>query len=376
MADQPKPPTPEQMAIFALILKKIGELGEDVEPVFPVEEGPRITAYRVRPVRATRIAKVEAMSVDLATALRVDVVLAKRMPGEGVVAITVPRSNPEHLRWQTLLTKGYALLQRARVPLLFGLDWLGRPYVDDLTELPHLLIAGSTGGGKSVFQRSLIATVVQYMNSDAVQLVLSDTKGVEFGDFDKTPHLRWERATSPLRTIEYMDWLCKETDVRLAQYAHAGVRNINEYNRLEIGKVPYIVLVIDELADVVYLPDGKRGAQYIGAEKLDYITRKSRAAGIHVIAAVQRPSVDVVKGVIKNNFPARVSFKMGSAVDSRVILDESGAEQLLEKGDMLYKNGSRILRLHSGDASANDIRGVLEYAMLYKNQNHQLGGIQ
>src|SRR6185369_5656386 len=163
-------------------------------------------------------------------------------------------------------------------------------------------IAGSTGGGKSVELRSLLATIVQLMNSNAVQLLLSDTKGVEFTDIEAAPHVM-ARCTSPMQTIEQLTELCKETDRRLDMFGKAGYRNIDEWNEnnLDDRRVPYIVIAIDELADIVTGEMAK-----LGATKLDYITRKSRAAGIHVIAAVQRPSVDVVAGVIKNNFPGRL----------------------------------------------------------------------
>jgi S-DNA-T family DNA segregation ATPase FtsK/SpoIIIE len=265
--------------------------------------------------------------------------------------------------------------------LLLGINWQGRAVVNDLSDCPHLLISGSTGGGKSVLLRTIIATICQYKNQDEVQLVLSDSKGVEFTDFDASRNLKYPRATSPIRTIEYMDNLCMEVDQRLNMFAMAGCKNIREWNDFASSRdkpMPYICLVIDELADIVCLPTEKGAAKYIGAEKLDYITRKARAAGIHVIAAVQRPSVDVVKGVIKNNFPSRLTFKMPSQIDSRVVLDTEGAEHLLGVGDCLFKGPtvSGLLRLHTGIANYKDIKAMLDFVAFRITQEQQMGGVQ
>jgi S-DNA-T family DNA segregation ATPase FtsK/SpoIIIE len=233
--------------------------------------------------------------------------------------------------------------------------------------------------------RSILATIVYSMNNCACELVLSDTKGVEFTDFVGCKHLRYgEAATTPLRTVEQMDLLCKETDRRLTEIGNKGYRNIQDYNAgyamtqtyqfaTNPYLLPYIILAIDELADIVDLPSEKGKARRIGAEKLDYLTRKARAAGIHVIASTQRPSVDVVKGVIKSNFMARICFRVPSSVDSRVVLDEVGAEHLLKQGDMLYKspNFPGLQRLHSGLATSADIAGALRYASYQQGTNQK-----
>jgi DNA segregation ATPase FtsK/SpoIIIE, S-DNA-T family len=253
-----------------------------------------------------------------------------------------------------------SILDNKHIPLVLGSDWLGRVFVDDLTTLPHLLAAGSTGSGKSVWLRSQIASIVCLMNDRTVRLVLSDTKNVEFQDFIGCPSLLYgDRALSVKQTVDQMLLLRKETDDRLAKIAATGRRNLAEYNQFVSAesKLPYIVLAIDELADIVEDSDG--------VDVLDYITRKSRAAGIHCIAATQRPSADIVKGVIKNNFLARVCFRMPDGVNSRIVLGENGAENLMRQGDMLYRspNFPGLLRLHSGYATSADIQGTLEYAV-------------
>ena len=317
--------------------------------------------YRLRPQGRTKISNLQSTANELALALQVEDVFIQAIPTEGCVGFYIPRCNAASPRWYDLLSQAHEA--DCKIPLVLGSDWLGKVFVDDLTTLPHLLIAGSTGSGKSVFLRSIIATIVHKMNN--IQLVLSDTKGVEFNDFVGCDKLLYgERAMSPLRTIEHMDGLTKETDRRLEQIGNLGCRNIAEYNSRTDMRLPYILLAIDELADVVELAGEKGRARKIGAEKLDYLTRKARAAGIHVVASTQRPSVDVVKGVVKSNFMARISFRMPSGIDSRVVLDEEGAEHLMKQGDCLYKspNFPGLLRLHTGYATSQDIKSVLEYS--------------
>src|SRR6266702_4943225 len=378
--------SPEQAAMVKLTIVKLFELGQTGEFVGPLTVGPRLIYFGIRPTGATKISSLEGTAADLAVALRVEDVLVKRMPGSGHVGIYIPRPDPQHVRWldlfglyeqQLLKIKGAVLdnVGKPEIPLLLVVNWQGRAFVDDLTKCPHLPVAGSTGGGKSVLVRSLIASFTKMFTKSQLQLVLSDTKGVEFNEFADSSLLRYSTANTAMRTIEYMQELCDTTDSRLKAFGGFGVRNIQEYNQQEspAGRMPYIVLVIDELADVVGLSLEKGKATKIGAVKLNYLTRKSRAAGIHVIAAVQRPSVDVVKGVIKNNFPARLSFHMGSQVDSRVVLDTNGAEHLMRTGDCLYKGASpELVRIHTGLATQQDIKGVIAYVQYMNEQRKGL----
>jgi len=378
MKDQPPDQlTTQQKQVIAVILTRATSLGLTVKPLLKVTIGRRVECFRLIPLGSTRAGHLESISDDLALALQVPSVLVRPIPEEGCVGISVPRNEDEveMVFWKDNLSSPEASLasRKMTIPLSLGVDWLGKPIFDDLSTLPHLLVAGSTGSGKSVFMRSIVATFV--FNKSA-QLILSDTKGVEFTEFEGNPSI-WsgvssEIATTPLRTIEQMDLLCKETDRRLELFGRAGHRNIYEWNShtSQNNKLPYLVLVIDELADIVFLPGEKGRAAKIGADKLDYLTRKARAAGIHVIAGTQRPSVDTVKGVIKANFVARIAFKTASAIDSKVILDEVGAEHLLDKGDMLYKSPSfaGLRRIHSGYASKGDIKGVLEYTSFAQSQ--------
>lgn len=364
--------TPEQQATLGVILTKCLGYSLDVQASPNVTEGSRVTLYRVRPQGKTRTSAVANVADELALALQVESVFIQAIPTEGVIGIYIPRRDPPVIPWYDLLAKADIANAFAdkEIPLLLGSDWLGKVFVDDLTLLPHLLIAGSTGSGKSVGLRSILATIVHKLPN--IKLVLSDTKGTEFNDFNGSLQLLYgERAVSALRTVEHMDNLCKETDTRLERIGHLGARNIKEYNqRCDAMRLPYIILAIDELADIVDLPTEKGRARRIGAEKLDYLTRKARAAGIHVIASTQRPSVDVVKGVVKSNFIARVSYRMPTAIDSRVVLDEDGAQNLMKLGDCLYKspNFPGLLRLHTGYATSQDIRSVLEYSAFKQSQ--------
>jgi S-DNA-T family DNA segregation ATPase FtsK/SpoIIIE len=373
----------EDQMLVKTVIGKIYELGRTAEFVGPIVTGPRLRYFGLRPTNNTKVTSLEDMSDDLAVVLGVESVLLKRMPGQGVVGCFIPRKDPQSVSWFNMMAMPGVEdeLKKASIPLLLGINWQGRAVVNDLSDCPHLLISGSTGGGKSVLLRTIIATICQYKNQDEVQLVLSDSKGVEFTDFDASRNLKYPRATSPIRTIEYMDNLCMEVDQRLNMFAMAGCKNIREWNDFASSRdkpMPYICLVIDELADIVCLPTEKGAAKYIGAEKLDYITRKARAAGIHVIAAVQRPSVDVVKGVIKNNFPSRLTFKMPSQIDSRVVLDTEGAEHLLGVGDCLFKGPtvSGLLRLHTGIANYKDIKAMLDFVAFRITQEQQMGGVQ
>lgn len=365
--------------MIKVTIAKCYELGCAVDFVPPAVVGPRIIHFGLRPKigSATKIAQIEGLAGDLAVALHAEDVLVKRMPGHGIIGVYIPRDDPQQLRWldlfgayeQSTSNSGKA----PSIPLLLGNAWDGRPVMDDLTSLPHLLIAGSTGGGKSVLMRSIIATFAQLKTRDQLRLVPSDTKGVEFSDFDGLSILDCPRCTSPMATVDEMDRLCAETDRRLREFSQCSVRNIQEFNQQvsSASRMPYIVLMIDELADIVdfSLKEG-RSTVRPGVDKLDYITRKSRAAGIHVIAGVQRPSVDTVKGVIKNNFPARLTFRMPSQIDSRTVIDTEGAEHLLGVGDCLYKspNNAGLTRLHTGLATASDIKGVLEFIKFRQQQ--------
>ena len=371
--------TAEQVAILAKIAVKFAELGVEADFVPPVAEGPIISAYRFFPTSRTRVSHLEALASDIAVTLGVEDVLIKRLPGESAVGVFVPNAKRSFIDFKNTVNAVWthqASDLRYDVPLNLGVDHLGRPAIENLAMLPHLLIAGSTGAGKSTLLSSILATIVYIVNSNAVQLVLSDTKNVEFGHFIGAPHLLFPPATSVYQTLEQMDWVIDEMESRLKKLSKTGCRNVHEYNLIcaptggRCTPLPFIVLVIDELADLLMdraRPSEGRGPSIgkIAESKLSTIVQKSRAAGVYVIASTQRPSVNVVIGSIKANFPARLSFRLPSEADSRTVLGFSGAEHLLSRGDMLFVSPNRpgVLRLHAPYASITDIQAAVEAAI-------------
>jgi S-DNA-T family DNA segregation ATPase FtsK/SpoIIIE len=359
--------TDEQKRVVMAITVKLAQIGHEVAWQEPVTAGPIVTTYRFMPRAAAKVAQITSCADDLALALHVEDVLVRRLPGEGSIGVSVPNETRRQVLWRDLLAPPST---DTLLPLNFGVDSEGTPFRDDLTKLPHLLIAGSTGGGKSVLVRSLIASLILWRTPEQVQFVISDTKNVEFGHLIGDPHMLFEPKTTRYTTWEAMDWLAEEVDRRLKTIGAAGCRNILEYNNgkkpfgVALGgrPLPYIVFVIDELADI--LGGEKRGESKIAESKLGYIVQKSRAAGVHVISATQRSSVDIVSGSVKNNFPARLTFRLPSQADSRTVIGCSGAEHLLAQGDMLYSspNHPALRRLHSGYASTEDITQCLAFA--------------
>lgn len=358
--------TEDQKRILVLLTNKINELGLEARPLEEISSGPLLQVFRFLPRGRTSVAKLEALAQDFALTLGVEDVLVKRMPGETAVGVFVPRKDRQLVKWTDTVAWLWNNRGSQRIPLNFGVDHLGRNYIEDLTELPHLLIAGSTGGGKSVFLSNIISTLVYLKTSKEINFILSDTKGVEFGNFIGAPHLLFPPATNVWQTIEHMEWLLEVMEKRLKDFNASGARNIVEYHA-KGRNLNYIVLIIDELADIM----GQK--KKVGEDMLAKIVQKSRATGIHVIAATQRPSVDIVQGVIKANFPARVSFKLPSAHDSKTILGHHGAEHLLSKGDMLYvsPNKAGLTRLHAPWASQEDLRGAVEAATLKEQMEQQ-----
>jgi S-DNA-T family DNA segregation ATPase FtsK/SpoIIIE len=288
------------------------------------------------------------------------------MPGDSAVTVFVPNQERTYIKFTDTVTNVWKVKDVQKIPLNLGVDSLGSSVVVDLTELPHLLVAGSTGAGKSTLLASILASLIYCVESSRLQIILSDTKQVEFGHFIGAPHLLFEPATSVYQTLERMDWLIDEMDNRLKKLAKLGQRNITEHNEHSSGSAawPYILLCIDEVADLLAYKGEKRGESKISQEKISKLASKARASGIHIIAATQRPSVDIINGVIKANFPARLSFRLPSGADSRTVLSTEGAEHLLSRGDMLFINPNKagLARLHAPYARIEDIRAAVDAA--------------
>jgi DNA segregation ATPase FtsK/SpoIIIE, S-DNA-T family len=390
---------PEQLTVVAKIATRFVELNLQAKPLVDrIKVGPIITVYPFVPFGATKVAQLESIAEDLAIALGVEDVLVKRMPGEPAVSICVPNTERKLVTfrqsidavWQTYRKAGASFHANCAVPLNLGVTHLGSPMVDDLTQLPHLLVAGQTGGGKSTWLSSALASIVYVCPPSEVKLVLSDTKQVEFVAFADAPHLLFPRATSVYQTLEQLQWCIDEVERRLKQLSSMGFHNINERKAAGCSSwnMPYVVVVIDELADLLCNEermgsygkgdnegDGdadKRRLGKIAESKIGKIVQKARAAGVHLIAATQRPSVDVIRGSIKANFPARLAFKLPSNTDSRTVLSgHGGAEHLLGKGDMLYQSPTRpgLTRLHSPYTSREDIAAAIAQARIANDFN-------
>lgn len=361
----------EQKATLALLTQKMFALGVSVKTLPNVSVGPLLSIYRFVPDGSTRISQIENLAEDFSIILGKEV-MVKRFPGETAISVTVPNDTRTDVLWLPIATEvwkyytpwreGSPIEMRSGhvpIPLGFGVDSLGRPFIEDLTSCPHLLVSGTTNSGKSTLIKSLIASIVYTMNSSTIQLVLNDTKGVEFTMFAGLPHLLFPISTTVMGGFEQMDFLIEETERRFKLYPRHHATNIHEWNAAcgEADRLSLIVMFIDECAD---LTDMKK----IFEEKMGKITQKSRAAGIHVIASTQRPTAKMIDGTIKANMQARLSFRLPSQIDSRVALNHTGAEHLIMKGDMLYLSASRgLIRLHSPKASMNDLKSAVEMAV-------------
>ncbi len=372
--------TEEQLRIIATLQVKLTSLGVEGHFLNEASEGPIITLYKFVPQNSTRVSLVERLADDMAVALGVEAVQVKRLPGEASIGIYVPNKDKKLVLFRNSVGNVWDAFnnKKQRIPLLFGIDYMGNFVVEDLTLLPHLLIAGSTGSGKSTLLNSILASLIYAVPPSRLKLVLSDVKQVEFSNYIGTPHLLYPVATNTKDTIEQLLWLIDEINNRLTRFAKSSCQNILQYNAVEARvPLPYIVFVCDELAEILmdqtreeYEDENGKTKQTkpygkIAEHRLSLIAQKARATGVHVIAATQRPSVKVGEGNIKANFPARVSFRLPSEADSRTILGTSGAEQLLSQGDMLYlsPNTPAIRRLHAPYATITDIQASIEMAI-------------
>ncbi len=297
-----------------------------------IERGPAITRYELKPERGVKIARISALADDLALALAATAVrIEAPIPGKSAVGIEVPNATVSVVAVREILD---ALPHRGSVPPLamaLGKDITGRPVIGDLGKMPHLLVAGATGSGKSVCLNTIIASLLVSATPKQVQLLLVDPKRVELIVYNGIPHLVTDVVTDPRMAAGALFDMTKKMDERYERFARAGVRKIEEYNaKYPDEQLPYVVIVIDELADLMLVAPAKVETSICRLAQL------ARATGIHLVVATQRPSVDVITGIIKANIPSRISFAVSSQVDSRTILDMPGAERLLGRGDMLY----------------------------------------
>ena len=345
--------------------------------VVEIERGPVIAMYELELAPGTKVGKVVSLSDDLAIALKAPSVrVVAPLPGKSSIGLEVPNTKRKTVMLRELLETSDDIRKKMAIPLLIGKDAAGNPLISDLASMPHLLIAGTTGSGKSVCLNSIILSILFLRHPTDVQLLLVDPKMVEFSLFRKIPHLISPVVTDMKKAAAVLEWAVNKMEERYALLASVGVKHINAYNRLgtsEIRKrlnpegdlnlddvqfhLPHIVVVVDELADLMMVASKEVEASVIR------LSQKSRAVGIHLILATQRPSVDVITGLIKSNLSSRISFYVASKVDSRTILDQNGAEKLLGSGDMLFlpPGTSKLVRAQGSYVSDEEVKNVVEY---------------
>jgi S-DNA-T family DNA segregation ATPase FtsK/SpoIIIE len=328
--------------------------------VSEIHPGPVITRFEIEPGSSTKVHQVVNLADDLALALKArSLRILAPIPGKGTIGIEVPNKRPSTVRIKEILASNRFKSSGSKLEMALGKDVAGNPYTADLEVMPHLLIAGATGSGKSVCINTVITSLVYRNSPDDVQLILIDPKRLELNQYEGIPHLLCEVVTEPKKAVRALAWVVEEMDMRYQLLAKRGVRNIQSY---EEG-LPYIVIVIDELADLMLtVPQEIETA-------VAKLAQMARAVGIHLVMATQRPSVDVITGVIKANFPCRIAFKVASKIDSRTIIDANGAERLLGRGDMLFlaPGTAEPIRVHGAFVSSEETRTMVEFL---KQQSH------
>ncbi|MBM4381857.1 MAG: DNA translocase FtsK 4TM domain-containing protein [Deltaproteobacteria bacterium] len=366
-----------------ILEKKLADFGV-MGRVVTVHPGPVITMYEFEPAPGVKVNRITNLSDDLALALRaLSIRIIAPIPGKSVVGIEVPNAERETVYIRDLLEARSFRGAPSKLTLALGKDIFGNPVEADLATMPHLLVAGATGTGKSVFLNSLLCSILVRATPDEVKLLLVDPKLLELSIYEKIPHLIADVVTNPKRASAALQGIVLKMEERYQQMAALGVRNIAQFNarvdeakaagmrtyrlrpkpgeaegrEVEYARIPYIVVVIDELADLMVV-----SAKDV-EESLQRLAQMARASGIHLVLATQRPSVDVLTGIIKANFPARISFQVSSRTDSRTILDQGGADQLLGQGDMLFlpPGTSKLARLHGPYVSEREVTKLVEH---------------
>ncbi len=344
--------------------------------VTQINPGPVVTTFEFKPEAGVKYSRVTALAEDLCLALRAESILIERIPGKATVGIEVPNVHRQTIALREVIESAEFMNSGSKLTIALGKDLIGHIRAAELTNMPHLLIAGATGTGKSVFINSMLMSMLYKATPEDLKLVLIDPKRLELGLYEDIPHLFTPVVTDPKVASNVLRNATREMENRLKVLAKRGVRNIDQYNRI-VGKkkqsiapaepeaggeppetpLPYIVIVIDELADLMMVDTNNV------EESITRLAQMARAVGIHLILATQRPSVDVITGLIKANFPARISFRVATKVDSRTILDANGSESLLGRGDMLYlpAGSSRLERIHGPYVTEDEIVAVCDF---------------
>jgi S-DNA-T family DNA segregation ATPase FtsK/SpoIIIE len=359
----------EVKALAEVLTEKCAEF-DVLGAVTQINPGPVVTTYEFKPEPGVKYSRVTSLADDLCLAMRAESILIERMPGKSTVGIQVPNHQRETIWLREVVESQDFVGARSKLTLAMGKDINGRIITADLATMPHLLIAGSTGSGKSVAINAMIMSILYKSTPEQVRLILVDPKRLELGIYEGVPHLYVPIITEPKLAANALRNAVREMERRLKVLAEKGVRNLEQYNKLfesdtpslfeedsEHKPLPQIVIIIDELADLMMLDQSNV------EESITRLAQMARAVGIHLVLATQRPSVDVITGLIKANFPSRISFRVATKIDSRTILDANGAESLLGKGDMLYlpSGSARVHRLHAPYTTEKEINAVVEF---------------
>jgi S-DNA-T family DNA segregation ATPase FtsK/SpoIIIE len=358
-----------------ILTETLAEFGIEAE-VTHCEVGPVVTRYELLPAAGVRVERISGLSSNIALSMKAESVRVQApIPGKGVVGIEVPNPKTTMVFLREILESAAWTAKDYAIPLALGKDVGGREIVADLADMPHMLVAGATGSGKTVCMNSLLCGLLMTRTPDELRLMLVDPKIVEFSAFAKLPHLVVPVITDAKKVALGLRWAINEMEKRYKMFAHAGVRNIKAFNSRPIlkqgalfgeaegagetvpDKLPYIVIVVDELADLMLV------ARADIETSIARLAQLSRAVGIHMILATQRPSVNVITGTIKANFPARIAFQVAQKVDSRTILDAIGADKLLGKGDMLFlpPGTGRLTRAQGCLTQDSEVRSIVEF---------------
>jgi len=361
--------------------KKLEDFGVhgEVKEILP---GPVITMYEFKPAPGVKISKVAGLADDLALTLRAPSIrIVAPIPGKAAIGIEIPNNQRDPVFLKEVLSDDAYTTSKLKLPIALGKDITGSPMVTDLTKMPHLLLAGATGTGKSVCINTIINSLLFKSSPDKTKLLMIDPKRIELSAYQDIPHLLHPVVTQPKEATKALKWAVEEMERRYMLLSDRGVRNIDTYNRkivksetpeTEDGsrgidkELPYIVILIDELADLMMVSSKEV------EEAITRLAQMARAAGIHLIIATQRPSVDVLTGIIKANFPTRISFQVSSKVDSRTILDTIGAEHLLGDGDMLFlpPGVGRLTRVHGAYVSEEEVKSVTDFLKKQKKPEY------
>ena len=365
------------MQKLANILGDFGVRGD----MIGYKPGPIVTLYEFKPQAGIKASRIIGLSDDIARTMMVSSVRIATISGRDTLGIEVPNQEREIVCFRRLIESQEYNSTSAKIPMILGCNIFGKPIVADLTDMPHLLIAGTTGSGKSVGINGMILSMLYKLSPEECKLIMIDPKMLEFSAYSDIPHLMLPVVTEPKNAVLALKWVVKEMENRYKAMSEAGVRNITGYNEkakliqqntqnkgmeksnLELTPMQYIVVVIDEMADLMVVA-GKEIEVLV-----QRLSQMARAAGIHLIMATQRPSVDIITGVIKANFPTRISYHVTSKIDSRTILGEQGAEQLLGKGDLLFMlGGTKTLRVHGPFISDEEVENVVNYIKKYNDK--------